>query len=124
MPSAARFLTMRAAVERDVEDGDTDPFNQPTTTVQQVASRMRCYLYGKDEQTILDGDKSVTIGDYTMLVKRNADIRELDRITAVKDKSGVDFLSGGRMRVLKVIPRQGWGPQRLRFKECMLEQIK
>ena len=82
---------------------------------------MPCFVWGNSEQTLFDDDKTVSISDYTMAVKYTADIRELDEITTVRVRGGGTFLSGGRMRVLKVIPRRGWGPQRLRFKEVMLE---
>ena len=137
MPSVRRFLTMRAAVERDVrpEDGvdegdsltfdgfsfggSSDPGNPAAPT--SIASAMPCFVWGNTEKTLFDDDKTVSISDYTMAVEYAADIRELDEITTVRVRGGGTFLSGGRMRVLKVIPRRGWGPQRLRFKEIMLE---
>ena len=71
--------------------------------------------------TILDGDKVASIGDYTILAPYHADIRELDLITIIHDRRGDIYLSGGRMRVLRVLPRRGWNRKQLQFKQCMLE---
>lgn len=131
------ILTMRASVERRVLDdnldvgdslhfdgytyaGGTEDADSPTQ-YQEVVTGLPCYVYGNVERTIINENITTTIGDYTMLVKYDADISELDRVSAIVDSRGRDYLRSGRMRVLQDIPMQGFGPQTLEYRMLMLE---
>lgn len=117
-------LTMRARVERGVEQGE-NAFGQPTTAPETVYGDLECFIWPESGRhfTTMDGEKIVSIGDYSMTVRPNVQLRELDRLLDVLDPDGEPIPEMARLRVLQVIPFPGLRPPEVALIQIGLERI-
>ena len=87
-------MTHRCTVQRNTQIG-TDAYGHPQMPTWDVQhSALACYYWIKQEWEIRDGLKVATGTKHLMLVPYGTDIREADRLTAIRDRLGAVLESG------------------------------
>ena len=86
-------MTMRADVERDTASGD-DAYGGPPAPAFTTLATIPCFVYSKQRREITDGGKTAMVEDLRALFALGADVQEGDEIASVKDRLGVETLSG------------------------------
>ena len=98
-------LTMRAAVERNVNPGK-DPWGQPLPPdYQPVGDPQPCFVWSTSTRELVDGNKTAMIEDMRALFALDADIAPADEIAAVTDRRGATMIPG-RLKVEGPIQRK------------------
>lgn len=90
-------MIMRATVERNIAVG-TDGYGHPVPAAFAFHATLPCFVWSRNRREIRDADKSALIEDMRAMFPIAADIAQADEISSVKDRAGVELLSG-RMRV-------------------------
>lgn len=98
-------MTHRCSTQRDEPGTERDGFNHPITAPVDVLSDQPCYWQSSAERFVADGDKVATVAKHLLLLPLDADIKELDLVTSIKDRRGRS-LKSSKLRVLTVIRRE------------------
>lgn len=98
-------LRMRATLRRDVGT-EVDPYGGRTIDVQELSPPLRCYVQPKVDRTITDSAKVIAITTFSIWAARNADIRNEDVITAIKDVKGGEIFPDAKYRVTSLVRRE------------------
>ena len=88
---------MRADVERNTESA-TDDYGHPATPVFSVIGKFPTWVYSKARREITDGDKLTVVEDVKALFSQNADVRQGDEISNIRDRLG-QIIMDGRYRI-------------------------
>ena len=84
----------RADIWRDVNLGETDPWNSPVAPDPQLhTAQQPCYLYQPRMGGEIQGKRNVDIYTWRMHTPRNVDITEQDQVRNVTDRVGAEITS-------------------------------
>ncbi|MBA5777473.1 hypothetical protein H2509_13525 [Stappia sp. F7233] len=97
-------LTMRAMVERNVAAG-SDAWNNPVAPEFQPLAVVKCFVWSRLSQEIVDGDKTAMVEDMRAMFPLAADVDEKDEISAVTDARG-NVIIAGRLRIEGPVQRK------------------
>lgn len=115
------MMTMRATVaHRDTSHGEVDPFGQPIATETERHPALPCWLWGRQERTIVDGDKVAVIAAYKAIAPHDSGVLEGDMFTELRDRRDRYVLHDGGDATLVVRAATRWPGA---FLDLSLKQI-
>ena len=88
---------MRADLERDTEQA-TDDYGHPAKPIFSVIGRIPTWVYSKARREITEGDKLTVVEGVKALFSQNADVRQGDEISNIRDRLG-QIIMEGRYRI-------------------------
>lgn len=102
---ARSLMTMRVSTERDDPNGQRDDFNQSITSVITPLTNEPCYWQVQRERFVSDDNKLMAVAVHIILMPITADIKEQDRVIAIKDRRGRS-LKSTKLIVKTVVRRE------------------
>lgn len=99
-------MTHRCTVHRNTNI-TIDEYGMPDVPLfsGHIAS-LACYAWATREREVVDGDKTVRVADWRMVVPKGTDINEADELVSIQDRLGV-AISSNKFSVESVIRRFG-----------------
>ena len=115
------MMTMRATISyNDESGGQTDPDGQPITTVSERHAALPCWVWGRQERTVIDADKVAVIATYKGIAPHDSGVQEADRFSLLRDRRDRYVLDDGADAMLVVRAVTRWPGA---FLDLSLEQI-
>ena len=93
---------MRVTTERESENG-SDPYGGGTE-VETILDGEPAYWWAHSGREAISDDRSVVVADEHIIVSRDADLKEGDRVVSVRDQRGDELLL--RDRTVEYVARE------------------
>ena len=102
--TARTRMTMRADTERDVQGTALDRNRKLVTTNTRIHTDLACYTWPSTERLITSDNRVLTLAVHQMITPVDADLVELDRVLAVRNRRGRSLYSA--MKITSVLRRE------------------
>ena len=102
--TARTRMTMRADVVRDVAGTERDRNNMPIVTNTRIHTDLACYTWPSTERLITSDNRVLTLAVHQMIAPLDADLQELDRVLAVRNRRGSSLYP--EMEITSVLRRE------------------
>ena len=102
--TARTRMTMRADVERDVVGTERNRNNMPIVTNTRIHTDLACYTWPSTERLITNDNRVLTLAVHQMIAPLDADLQELDRVLAVRNRRGSSLYP--EMKITSVLRRE------------------
>lgn len=85
-------MTMRTTVQRT--SGGVNEDGQPIVSWSTHISNLPCYVWSAARTEAVTEDRIAVVGDIRAIVPTRTDITELDRLSGVRERNGVEYMPG------------------------------